>query len=315
MSTGFIYSHQCLKHLTGPDHPESPDRLKSILQRLRSTGLIDTLKVFSPAREAMGVVSLVHPIDYQNRFKYAVDQNHPYFDQTDNQISPKSYLAARLAARSVALGVDLILEKTCSNVMSAVRPPGHHAGQDYAMGFCFFNNAAIAARYAQTKWQLERIAILDFDVHHGNGTQHIFEADQSILYISLHGSAVYPGTGFEDEIGVGAGRGFTVNFPLPVKSEDAVYLDLIRGPIADKVLSFRPEMIILSAGFDAHELDPLGGMLVTTAGFIEMTRVFRKLAETACNGRLLSVLEGGYNLDALAESVHGHLTVLSEEQG
>lgn len=314
MSTGFIYSDIFLKHETGPGHPESPQRLEAITRSLRADGLWDQLHHITPEIESeKQYPGLVHPHSYQNRFQDAAESGYTFFDSMDNPMNGNTYDAARIAVKGMIDGIDAIMDGSCSNAFAAVRPPGHHAEESKAMGFCFFNNVAIAARYAQSQYAMDRIVIIDFDVHHGNGTQHIFEDDPSVMYISLHQFPFYPGSGAEEERGRGDGIGYTVNYPLPANTGDNVYLDIVNNSLADKVLSYHPDLIILSSGFDAHEHDPLGGMHVTTEGFSQMTSSFKQLAESSCNGRLFSVLEGGYSLKGLADSVLGHLLILSEE--
>jgi len=312
--TGFITSDTYLKHKTGSEHPESPQRLEAIINSLKSSGLWDQLYHINPTIQGeTNYVNLVHPMSYQKRFQDAVDMGDTFFNSSDNPISNDTYMAANLAVSGTIQGINTIMNGQCNNAFATIRPPGHHAEESSAMGFCFFNNVAIAARYAKSIYNMDRIVIIDFDVHHGNGTQHIFEDDPSVMYISLHRFPFYPGTGAEDEIGRNDGRGYTINYPLSVHAGDDVYLDIVNNSIADKVLSYRPDLIILSSGFDAHELDPSGGMNVTTNGFNQMTSTFKQLADSSCNGRLLSVLEGGYSLKGLADSVHGHLKILSEE--
>ncbi len=314
MSTGFISSNTFLQHDPGIQHPENPSRLLAILGAIDDSDLKDRI-TFIDTNDNYNedTIALVHPKTYQVRFKEAVTLGLPFFDSMDNTINHATFSAATSAANAMTSGIDALFQKSCDNLFAAVRPPGHHAEKATAMGFCFFNNVAIAARYAQSKYNAHRIAIIDFDVHHGNGTQHIFEKDPSVLYISIHRSPFFPGTGSDKEIGIGEGRGYTQNFPLKANTGDDVYLDLVRNPIADKVLAYQPDLIILSAGFDAHVLDPLGGMRVTTEAYREMTSFFKGMAQTACDGRLLSVLEGGYSLQGLVESISGHLSVLLEE--
>ena len=313
MTTGFLLSDLFTQHDTGAGHPESPERLKAIANHLQSNQLWENLDHIDLEETSTAeFVSLIHPEQYQRRFHDAVLFGQPIFDSMDNPMSTATFNAASMAVTAMVNGIDAIINGQCKNAFAAVRPPGHHAEESTAMGFCFFNNVAVAARYAQEHHQLDRVAIIDFDVHHGNGTQHIFENDPTVLYVSTHRYSFYPGTGSESEIGTGKGRGFTANYPLSVQTGDEEYIRIVKNEIADKVLSFRPDLLILSAGFDAHELDPLGGMNVSTDGFKIMTRTFLDIAKSTCNGRLFSVLEGGYSLKGLSESVGEHISELME---
>ncbi len=313
MATGLITSRRFLDHDTGPGHPESPRRLTAITDDLETSGLLDKLRVYEPRQKDPSVPALVHSADYISRFEAACINGEPVMDSVDNPICPDTFDVALLAAGASVQAVDCIFSREVENAMVLLRPPGHHAEKNSAQGFCFFNNVAIAAQYARQQYNPERIAIIDFDVHHGNGTQHIFESDPNVLYISLHRYPFYPGTGDKSETGIGAGLGTTVNYPLNAGSGDDIYLDIVKGPLTDRVLGYQPDFLILSSGFDAHELDPLGGMSVTTEGYRRMTREFKRLAVECCRGRLLSVLEGGYDLKGLSESVHAHLEVLLGE--
>jgi acetoin utilization deacetylase AcuC-like enzyme len=204
------------------------------------------------------------------------------------------------------------MEKRADNAFCAVRPPGHHAESGHAMGFCLFNNVAIAARYFQKRYGLERIAIVDWDVHHGNGTQHVFYDDPTVFFFSTHQYPWYPGTGGADERGEGKGEGYTLNVPLSAGMGDKEYLDVFNRTLRLALKAYRPDAIIISAGFDAHRDDPLAGMNLTAEGYKALTRVVKEIAAEHAQGRVLSCLEGGYNLAALAASVEGHLRVLQE---
>lgn len=309
MATGLIYSSRYLDHDTGPGFPETSDRLTAVLKRLE-TSILPQLTVVEPGRTASSLAELVHDPEYIDRVREAVLRGDPVVDTTDNPIGARSYAVALLALSGVTTGIDLIMGGTVKNGMVLLRPPGHHAERDHAMGFCLFNNVAVAARYLQKYYSVNRIMIIDFDVHHGNGTQHIFETEETVYYLSLHQHPFYPGTGLKEECGIGKGNGFTLNFPLPAGSDDQVYLTLMETQIADAILDYCPDFLLLSAGFDAHEKDPIGGMNLSSSGFQRMTRLLVSVARESCEGRLLSVLEGGYHLDSLAESVELHLTKL-----
>jgi acetoin utilization deacetylase AcuC-like enzyme len=309
VTTGLIYSSRYLDHDTGPGFPETSDRLTAVYKRLETT-ILSRLTLVEPGRTDSSLAELVHDPEYIDRVRKAVLRGDRVVDTTDNPIGAESYVVALLALAGVTTGIDLIMAGTVKNGMVLLRPPGHHAERDHAMGFCLFNNVAVAARYLQKHYSLNRIMIIDFDVHHGNGTQHIFENEEAVYYLSLHQHPFYPGTGLKEECGIGKGNGFTLNFPLPAGSDDQVYLKLMETQIADAVLDYRPEFLLLSAGFDAHEKDPIGGMNISSAGFQRMSRLLVSLAQETCQGRILSVLEGGYHLESLAESVELHLREL-----
>ena len=226
-------------------------------------------------------------------------------------MSQASFEIALLAAGGVLALADAVIQGKANNGFALVRPPGHHAERDVALGFCLFNNIAIAARYLQQEYGLEKIVILDWDVHHGNGTQHSFESDPSIFYISLHQYPHYPGTGAYSETGIGDGSGTTLNCPMPAGSDDSHYEQAFREKILPAVNSYSPDVILISAGFDAHQADPLGSINLSTAFYAWMTERMLETADQHANGRLISVLEGGYALDALAASVSGHLQSLA----
>ena len=234
-------------------------------------------------------------------------------DSMDTPISPESYEVALAAAGGVLGAVDAVMEKKIRNAFCAVRPPGHHATEDTAMGFCIFNNVAVATRYIQKQYNLSKILIVDWDVHHGNGTQAAFYDDPTVLYFSVHQYPFYPGTGSEAEKGNGKGLDHTINVPLPAGSGDSDYVRVFQERLRPAALAFSPDFVLISAGFDAHESDLLGSMKVTAQGFAKLTDVVKKIAEKCCAGRLVSVLEGGYHLEGLADSVEAHIRVLMRD--
>ena len=253
----------------------------------------------------------IHDGAYLDRAEETCRAGAPILDAPDVGIGPESAAIARLAVTGALAAVDAVLTDRVDSAFAAVRPPGHHAERREAMGFCLFNTIAVAARYAQERHGRERVAILDWDVHHGNGTQHAFEADPTVLYLSLHQSPLYPGTGAAGEEGTGAGAGATLNVPLPAGCGDAEYASAFRERVLPKLQDFHPDLLLISAGFDAHAADPLAGMRVTEAGFAEWTARVAEVAETVCDGRIVSLLEGGYDLDALGRSVAAHLDALT----
>jgi len=306
---GFFFHPSFLQHDTGPGHPEQPLRLSAICDHLRAVGLWSKLTHLEPRPATREILALVHPERYLDEVEQACRRPPTALDP-DTIAAPGSWPAALRAAGAVTQAVDRLMVGTLDAAFCAVRPPGHHALADRAMGFCLFNNVAIGARYAQRHHQLRRVLIVDWDVHHGNGTQAIFCDDPSVLYFSTHQFPFYPGTGAREEIGRGAGMGFTLNVPLPAGAGDAELIRAFREELVPKALAFQPELVCISAGFDAHRDDPLAGLAVTEAGYAELTRLVREIADTHCRGRIVSVLEGGYHLLALGRSVEAHLRVL-----
>ena len=310
MVTSLITSEKYKDHITGPGFPESPDRLDAIIDHLESTGLINELDVVEPIRKDMRFCKLVHDDEYITRVKQACELGAPIVDTGDNPISKNSYDTALLAVGGITEAVDIVFTGETNNAIILLRPPGHHAEKGMAMGFCLFNNVAIAARYAQQNYEVEKVAIIDFDVHHGNGTQHIFESDPTVMYVSLHQYPFYPGSGSADEIGNRDGRGTTLNYPLKAGVGNEEFIDIFDNSLSDEVLKYNPDLIIVSAGFDAHINDPIGELCVTTKGFYNISNTIMNLAGEVCGGKIISSLEGGYNLTALAESVAAHLIAL-----
>ncbi|HEX9653537.1 MAG TPA: histone deacetylase [bacterium] len=308
--TGFVYHDDFLGHDTGAGHPERPDRLRHLMSHLQNLEVFSGLMAI-PAQEAQwSWLEAVHPRPYIESIQSACKPDLHFLD-SDTVVGEHSFRAALLAAGGVTVACDAVMAGQIANSFCAVRPPGHHAERTRAMGFCLFNNVAIATRYLQTRHQLKRICIIDWDVHHGNGTQNIFYRDPSVFYISIHQYPLYPGTGKKSEQGEAEGEGTTLNFPCPAGYGDKEYLEIFQNQIAPAVGQFKPEFILISAGFDAHRDDPLANMSVTEEGFGGITDVVTSLANQCCQGRLVSVLEGGYNLEALANSIEIHLRKLS----
>ena len=308
-----------LLHNPGPTHPERPGRLRTILHDLRSAP-IEATSWRSPTPAPRQALDRVHDPDYVSHILSLRGQSADL--DPDTPVAPDSVDAALLAAGASINAVDALFEgrrgsavRTTppgfSAAVALVRPPGHHAEHDRAMGFCLFNNIAVAAAHARAKHNLDRVLIVDWDVHHGNGTQHLFESDPSILFISTHQFPFYPGTGAPDEIGTGDARGRTVNLPLPAGCDDADYaalFDLVIAPIAD---AFAPQLVLVSAGFDAHRGDPLGEMLLTAQGFAYFTSVLQRIADRHAGARIALFLEGGYHLEHLAASVRACIETLT----
>ena len=308
---GFIYSDAYLKHDTGSGHVERPERLTSIMDHLKQKNLYSKLIQISPTPAPLESVLWIHTSDYVEKVQKICQTGKGYVDTADVPVSRDSYSAALLAAGGTLAAVDAVLSGKVKNAFCAVRPPGHHALKDQAMGFCIFNNVAIAARHIQKKHHLNKVLIVDWDVHHGNGTQAAFYEDPTVFYFSVHQSPAYPNSGFSNETGVGKGTGFTLNVPLPPGSGDAEYKRVFVEKLKPAAAAFKPDFVLISAGFDASKGDLLGRMNVTPQGYGELTRIVKEIADQYCKGRLVSILEGGYNLDALAKAVEMHLIVLA----
>ena len=311
-NTGLIYDPRYLEHDMGAGHPESPHRLRAIMQRLEQSGLASALTRIEPRKAEDEWVALVH----QPRYLEFLNQQAPTHGRlsldADTAMSSGSLTAAYLAAGAALAGVDAIMAGQVEHVFCAVRPPGHHAEADRAMGFCFFNNVAIAARYVQKRYGVRRVLIVDWDVHHGNGTQHSFDQDPSVLFFSTHQYPHYPGTGRATERGIGAAEGLTINVPMEAGEGDDEYRTVFQRVLVPAADLFKPEFVIVSAGFDAHRDDPLANMGLTEAGYADLTAIVAGIAARHCRGRLLSSLEGGYNLAALSVSVERHIRSLVE---
>jgi acetoin utilization deacetylase AcuC-like enzyme len=294
---------RCLEHAAPPGYPERPERLAGVLAEVARRGfeVVDA----GDHAEARAAVEAVHDPAYVARFERAVARGDALFDSADNPLSPGTAAAAWAAVSATLAAADWVAAGDGRRALAAVRPPGHHAERDLAMGFCFFNNAAVAAERLRRRF--ERVAVFDFDVHHGNGTQHLFEERGDVLYASTHQYPFYPGTGAAGEVGRGAGLGATVNVPLPAGTGDEGYAEAIAGRVLPALRAFAPGVLVVSAGFDAWRRDPLGGMAVSREGFADWGRRLAALAGEICAGRLLLVLEGGYDLAELPALVADHL--------
>ncbi len=310
-STAFLYDDIFLGHDTGYGHPERPDRLIAIINNLKSAPYYNDLVQVSPSIPDISYIELIHSKDYIKRVKKEIEQGTQFLDSMDTVVCPHSYDIALKAVGGCLNMCDAIMSKEASNGFLAVRPPGHHAEYDYAAGFCIFNNIAIAAKYLQAKYNINNIAIVDWDVHHGNGTQHSFEYDNSVFYISLHQFPHYPGTGSHSEQGVGIGKGFTLNIPMRSGSGDTEYLAAFQEAIVPALENFKPEFVLISAGFDAHQSDPLSGIRLSSDMYHKFTLFLMDIANTYSDGRIMAFLEGGYNLQALADGVHNVMTAFT----
>ncbi len=310
--TGFLYDERYLLHDTGPGHPESADRLRAIYQGIKDADLLSKLTIIQGRRADLKWVETVHAKNYIERFEAACRSGNSMFDYPDNQICADTFETALLAVGGVLDAAGQVIMGKLDNVFCAVRPPGHHAEYDQAMGFCYFNNVAIAARYLQIEWGIQKVGIVDFDVHHGNGTQHIFEEDPDVFYYSIHQhpTFAFPGTGRAFETGSGEGTGSTRNYPVLPGHGDKEYLGLIQRDFIPVIEAFSPEVIIVSAGFDAHVDDDMSDIKLSTQGYTRIMERIVALAELYSNGRVISVLEGGYCLKRLPELAANHVKVL-----
>ena len=312
--TGLVFDDVYLRHLAGnTGHPERPERLTAIRNGLEKAGLLKGLVPITPRRTTDQELELVHSPAYVALVRRELTNLREVRELStgDTMVGPGSLDAAEFAAGGVLNAVDAVMAGKVKNAFCAVRPPGHHASAGKDMGFCLFNNVAIAARYIQTTHKLQRVLIIDWDVHHGNGTQDTFYRAADVMYLSIHQSPLYPGTGSADEKGEGPAAGHILNFPLAPGAGDDEFLAALKEGLATAE-KFKPDFILISAGFDAHKDDTLGGLKRTTEGFAEGTRLVKALADRSASGRIVSVLEGGYNLDALGASVLAHIQALAE---
>src|SRR5436305_655897 len=321
MTTALIYDPIFLEHITPPEHPERPQRLEMSYKVLEALGWSERegLVQLPPRAATIDELSAVHEPSYIQAVERASQRaaeeqaasgRRSIFLATDTYVSAKSYEAALKAAGAPLTALDAIMKGEVHNAYCLVRPPGHHAVAEAAMGFCLFNNVAVAARYAIDHYGLERVMIIDYDVHHGNGTQEMFYEDPRVLYFSVHQAPFYPGTGLADERGAGEGLGTTINVPLPAETIFDTYEAVFRQFMAPAADRFDPQLILVSAGFDAHWDDPLGGMYISTAGFAKLNQIIIDLANTLCAGRVVMIQEGGYILEAVSSCVATSLNLL-----
>ncbi len=316
------YDPVYLEHITLPHHPEQPNRLTAIVNHFKKSGLWNMVKHRAPDNNRINdeliseYIGQVHPIQHVEYIKRKSEEAQraqaiitPFSDGGDTNVSGKTYRVGRKAVAAAIEATDAVCKGETHRAFCAIRPPGHHCERNRPMGFCVFNNIAIAARFAQRTYEIERVAIVDWDVHHGNGTQAIFYNDPSVLYISLHQYPHYPGTGSANERGAGDADGTTINFPLAAGTGEKKYEDIFMNKIVPALEKFKPGLLFISAGFDAHRDDPLGDMLLTDASFALFTRILSD-ASTIFDGKIVSLLEGGYNLNGLVHSVASHIQAL-----
>ena len=310
--TGFLYDDRFLLHDTGLYHPEVPERLQAVFNGIQATGLLPQLKQLQAGPADLQWIETVHETHYIRRFQAACKSGDTMMDSPDNQMSAETYETALLAVGGVLEAARLVITGTIDNAFCAVRPPGHHAESSRAMGFCYFNNVAVAAHFLQRQGGIQRVGIVDIDVHHGNGTQHIFDQDSSVFYYSIHQhpSFAFPGTGREFEKGSGPGYGFTLNSPVLPGRDDSEYQRLIRKDLLPAFEAFKPEVIIVSTGFDAHVDDDMSDIRLSTEGYTWIMQQIVQMAAAYCKGRVISVLEGGYSLERLPELAGNHVAVL-----
>jgi acetoin utilization deacetylase AcuC-like enzyme len=303
------------EHLAGREHPERPERFDAVLRGLRQAGLLGRLSRVDGRAATGEELLLCHTPEYLRTAKHDVLSGRPSLTTGDTDITPNSWDVAAQAVGGVLNAVDAVVTGRARNAFCAVRPPGHHATASRGMGFCFFNNAALAARYAQRRHGLERVLIVDWDVHHGNGTEDIFYSDPTVFFFSTHQWPLYPGTGRADETGEAAGVGTTMNFPFPAGSGRTEILGAVQSSLMPAAERFRPDLVVISAGFDSRLGDPLGRFTLTDRDFADLTRAVMEIAARHAGGRVVSVLEGGYNLDGLASAAAAHVEALCGARG
>ena len=302
------------EHLAGRDHPERPERFDAVMHGLERAGLLERLTRAERRAATEEELCLCHTPEYLAIVKHDMAAGHAHLTTGDTDITPDSYHTALEAVGGVLNAIDSVLTGKAINAFCAVRPPGHHATPSRGMGFCLFNNVAIAARYAQRKHGIKRALIVDWDVHHGNGTQDIFYSDPSVFFFSTHQWPLYPGTGRADETGEGAGAGTTMNFPFPAGSGRAEILGAVEDCLMPAADRFQPDLVLISAGFDSRIDDLLGDFTLTDRDFTDLTRAVKIIAARHAEGRVVSVLEGGYNLSGLASAAAAHVEALMEEE-
>ena len=309
-TTGLVHAAVYEEHLTGAGHPEQPARVRAIVERLEADGLLARVRTIAPRAATDEELLRCHAAHYLRTVEEDVAAGRDRLSTGDTPLSPRSLEVARLAAGGLLAAVDEVCAGRLHNACAIVRPPGHHATPTKGMGFCLFDNVALAARHAQARHGLRRVLIADWDVHHGNGTQDIFYEDGSVLFFDTHQHPLYPGTGRADETGRGAGLGLTINCPFPAGAGRAEIVGAFREKLVPAADAFRPDLVLVSAGFDSRIGDPLGGFRLTDDDFAELTGIVKGIAARHCAGRLVSTLEGGYALEGLAAAASAHVRAL-----
>lgn len=312
--TAYLYNEIYLEHDTGSGHPERSERLLAIDDKLKSNSFYEELLKVEIKKADYKYIKMIHDEHYIDRVKSEIERGVIYLDSMDTVVCSRSFEVALYAVGGCLNMCDTVMGGEVNTGFCSVRPPGHHAESNYAAGFCIFNNIAICAKYLQSEHNINRVAVVDWDVHHGNGSQHSFYSDPSVYYISLHQSPHYPGTGISNETGIGEGEGYTLNIPMKAGSGDKEYLDAFDEVIIGELERFKPEIILISAGFDAHEFDPLSSIRLSSNMYYQFTRLLQGIARKHSEGRIIAILEGGYNLDSLAEGAKGVIQAFIDEQ-
>ena len=311
--TGFVYHTDYLNHDTGPGHPERPDRLRASLAALQQSEVWEQLHRIEPTPASLAQLCYAHNPAYSEHIRQHCEQEIPL--TYDTTVGHESFDVALLSTGGVVRAADAVATGVVKNAFAMVRPPGHHATRGQSMGFCLFNNIAVTARYLQREHGVGKVAIVDWDVHHGNGTQDIFYEDESVFFFSIHQSPLYPGTGSRHERGSGNARGTTLNVPMPPGSGDSEYVTVFEDILIPALQDFSAEFILISAGFDAHYLDLLANVNLTAEGFSKLTDLVMDIAEGTASGNVVSALEGGYSLEGISESVVAHVERLAKQCG
>ena len=310
LKTGLVYSSEFKKHITGVGHPERPERTEAVYAALKKAAFAEGLTDIKPAPAIHEDLVRCHTAEYIETARRDVASGASLLSTGDTNICRDSYDIALLAAGGVIRAVDQVCRGELKNAFCAIRPPGHHATPTHGMGFCLFDNIAVGARFAQAKHSIKRVLIVDWDVHHGNGTQDVFYSDNTVLFFDTHQSPLYPGTGDSSETGTGKGVGFTINCPFPGGTGGTAILDAYEKKLLPAARNFKPDLVMISAGFDSRIGDPLGGFRLTDEDFITMTQFVMKIAAEFAHGKIVSVLEGGYSLEGLAKAAAAHVGAL-----
>lgn len=313
--TAIVYDQRFKEHQTGTGHPESPARYDAVLKGIREAVALDKITKLEPSIASEEVVRLCHPVSYINTVKNDVASGYSCLSTGDTRIGENSMETAMLAVGALITATDAVIAKNVRNAFCNIRPPGHHATAERGMGFCIFNNIAIAARYAQQKYGIGNILIVDWDIHHGNGTQDIFYDDPTVFYFSTHSWPFYPGSGSPGETGSGKGKGFTMNCPFGRGAGRKEVIGAFNDKLVPAMKSFRPELVLISAGFDARQGDTIGNFLLSDQDFADLTGICMEIAANYAENRIVSALEGGYTLSGLAASSGSHVKTLSNWTG